>query len=111
VLVGDIVEIGGLVRTGGLEWLYRLGLDGKDMKESLASATTDLRDLASSVKDPKLAEAVSQASRHGRICEKLMSEDCLELRKWVSRQFWGPANTSSDRGDLQVRRARKVSGP
>ena len=88
VLVGDIVEIGELVRTGSLEWLYRLGLDGEDMKKSLGSATEDLRNLVSSVKDPSLAETVSRASGHGRINAKLASKDCLELRKWVSRRLW-----------------------
>ena len=88
VLVGDIVEIGELVRAGSLEWLYRLGLDGEDMNRSIGSATADLRNLVSSMKDPRLAEAVSRAAGHGRIEAKLAGRDCLELRKWVSQQLW-----------------------
>jgi len=89
VLVGDIIEIGELVRARDLEYFYRLGVDGEDMNTSIKSATADLMNLASGTRDPRIAELAAKAARSGRIGAKLAAGEHLVLRKSVSKQFWG----------------------
>jgi hypothetical protein len=89
VLVGDILEISGLVRTRSLECFYRLGMDGRDMGTSIKSATADLMNLASGIRDPELAELASRALESCRVGARLENGDCNVLRKSISRNIWG----------------------
>jgi len=88
-LVGDILEIGELVRARSLELFHRLGMDGRDMGTSIKSATADLMNLASSIRDPQLAELASRAVESGRVGARLESGNCNVLRKSISRNIWG----------------------
>jgi len=89
ILVGDILEIGEFVRARSLELFYRLGIDGRDMGTSIKSATADLMNLASGIRDPQLAELASRAAESGRVGAGLESRDCNVLRKSISRNIWG----------------------
>jgi len=89
VLVGDVVEIGELVRARDLEWFYRLGVDGEDMSTSMKSATADLMNLASCTKDPRIVELATRAAQSGRVGARLTAGEHLVLRKSVSKQIWG----------------------
>ena len=89
VLVGDVVEIGELVRARDLEWFYRLGVDGEDMNTSMKSATADLMNLASGTKDPRIVELATRAAQSGRVGARLTAGEHLVLRKSVSKQIWG----------------------
>jgi hypothetical protein len=89
VLIGDILEIGVLVRARSLELFHRLGMDGRDMGTSIKSATADLMNLASGIRDPELAELASRAAERGRVGRRLASGDCNVLRKSISRNIWG----------------------
>jgi len=88
-LVGDILEIGELVRARSLELFYRLGIDGRDMGTSIKSATADLMNLVSGIRDPQLAELASRAVESGRVGARLERGDCNVLQKSISRNIWG----------------------
>jgi len=89
VLVGDVIEIGELVRARDLECFWRLGVDGEDMSTSMKSATADLMNLASSTRDPRIAELAARAAQSGRVGAILTAGEHLVLRKSVSKQIWG----------------------
>jgi len=64
-------------------------MDGRDMGTSIKSATADLMNLASGIRDPELAELASRAAERGRVGRRLASGDCNVLRKSISRNIWG----------------------
>lgn len=89
VRIDDIVEIGPLVRASGLEYFYRLGVDGKDLGDTIKSATTDLMDLSCRESDAKLRTLISEASMNGRVSKRLAEKAHFGVRMQVSEHLWG----------------------